>query len=123
MHRDPSFSFAETIARLEAEVCELRSLGGRRRERRLVVTAIVCMLVAIHMLLTCVAIKVQADRHVRETSKRLEGRTNDFILCARRVEALSSRADMKHLDRCPCGASPDSTEQPKPQEERGAPAQ
>lgn len=112
MHRDPSFSFAETIARLEAEVCELRSLGGKRRARRLVVTAIVCMLVAIHTVVTCVAIKVQADRHVRDASKRLEVRTGDFVMCAHRLEALTARADARRSDKCPCASSADSTDQP-----------
>lgn len=112
MHRDPSFSLAETIARLEAEVCELRSLGGKRRERRLVFTTVVCMLVAIHAVLGCVAIKVQADRFVRDASKRLEGRTSDLIVCAHRLDALTTGGETRRLDKCPCTGSEDQVEQP-----------
>jgi hypothetical protein len=93
MYRDASLSFEETIARLEAEVRELRALGGKQRERRLVVTAVVSMMIAIHAVIGCLATRVQADRLQRDAFKRLEGRTSDFISCVHRLEARSGEVD------------------------------
>jgi hypothetical protein len=93
MHRDPSFSMAETIQRLEAEVRELQSLGGKRRERRLVLTTVVSMIIATHAVIACVAIKVQADRSERDVTKRLGGRTNDLVTCAHMLDARTRQID------------------------------
>jgi hypothetical protein len=97
MHRDPSFSFGETIARLEAEVQQLRALGGKRRERRLVIATVVSMTIAIHSMIGCVATRVHADRLVRDASTRLNRRTSDFIACVHTLEARNKEADLLRL--------------------------
>jgi hypothetical protein len=95
---------AETIARLEAEVSELRALGGKRRERRLLVTTVVSMIIAIHALIGSVATKVQADRSVRDATKRLSGRTSDFMTCMHLLDARSTEVDAcrARMDGCSC---------------------
>jgi hypothetical protein len=93
MYRDPSSSLAETVARLEAELCELRALGGERRERRLVATTVVSMIIAIHAVIGCVATKVQADRLERNASKRLDGRASDLVSCVQLVSACTKEVD------------------------------
>ena len=93
MHRDPTATFSETIARLEAEICELRAIGTKRRQRRLVATTVISMVVAFHAVLGCVATKVRAERLARESSKRLEDRTGDLISCAQRLDALTRRTE------------------------------
>jgi hypothetical protein len=92
MHRDPSLTFSETIARLETEICELRALGGKRRERRLVAAAVLSMIVAFHAVLACVVMKVRVDRLAGDTSKRLEQRTGELVSCVHRLDALSRPA-------------------------------
>jgi hypothetical protein len=101
MYRDPSLSLAETVARLEAELCELRALGGERRERRLVATTVVSMIIAIHAVIGCVATKVQADRLERNASRRLDGRASDLVSCVHLVSACSREVD---ACRTSCGA-------------------
>jgi hypothetical protein len=104
MYRDPSLSFAETIARLEAEVRALRALGGKRRERRLVVTTVISLCVAIHSVMGCVAAKVQADQLGHEAHRRLEARAIDLVTCAQRLEASTEEADSCRAvrQRCSC---------------------
>ncbi|MBV9945293.1 MAG: hypothetical protein JOZ69_00405 [Myxococcales bacterium] len=108
MYRDESLSLEETIARLEAEVCELRALGSKQRERRLVVTAVVGLMIAIHAVIACVATKVQADRANRDLSKRLVDRTNDLVSCVQRFEERSRKVDAcrAQLQACDCAGSP-----------------
>jgi hypothetical protein len=93
MYRDPSSSLAETIARLEAEVLELRALGGKRRERRLVAATVVSMIIAIHAVIGCVATKVQADRLERNASRRLDERASDVASCVRMVNACTKEVE------------------------------
>jgi hypothetical protein len=99
MYRDKSASLEQRIAELEAEVFELRALGGKRRQRRLVLTAVVSMIIATHAAIGCVATKVQADRLQRDAARRLEGRISDLTTCAR---ALSER--IRQVDTCRNGA-------------------
>ncbi|HZU85549.1 MAG TPA: hypothetical protein VE987_21615 [Polyangiaceae bacterium] len=106
MYRDASLSLEETIARLEAEVRELRALGGKQRERRLVVTAIVCMMIAIHAIIGCVATKVQADRFLHEASRQLGGRTSDLVACLHRLDARDSDLDACRSRVQDCAAAP-----------------
>jgi hypothetical protein len=102
MYRDASLSLEETIARLEAEVREMRALGGKRRERQLVVTAVVSMMIAIHAVIGCVATKVQADRLARDVSRRLETRTGDLVSCVRTVEARAQEVETCRSERDAC---------------------
>ena len=102
MHRDPSLTFSETIARLEAEISELRALGGKRRERRLVAMTVISMVIGVHAALACIAMKVQADRFARDASKRLEGRASDLALCMHRVDNLTRTVDTSRALPCPC---------------------
>jgi hypothetical protein len=53
MYRDPSSSMAQTIERLEAEIRDLRLLGGGKREQRLIVTTLLSVLVALAALIAC----------------------------------------------------------------------
>jgi hypothetical protein len=112
MYRDPSLSLAETIARLEAEVVELRALGGKRRERRLVMTTVISMVVAVHAVMACLATKVHADRLQRDALHRLNGRAGDLVSCvhaldARNREIEARRAAPGELCRCPGVADPE----------------
>ena len=100
MHRDPSLTFSETVARLEAEISELRALGGKRRERRLVAMTVISMVIGFHAVLGCIAMKVQADRFARDASKRLEGRSSDLALCAHRVDELTHAVDTSRALQC-----------------------
>jgi hypothetical protein len=108
MYRDASLSLEETIARLEAEVCELRALGGKQRERRLVVTAVVGLMIAIHAIIACVATKVQADRSNRDLSRRLETRSSELGLCIDGLESRERKVDGCHaqLEACACPGGP-----------------
>jgi hypothetical protein len=54
MYRDPSSSMAQTIERLEAEIRDLRLLGGGRREQRLIVMTLLSLLVAVFSVIACV---------------------------------------------------------------------
>ena len=112
MYRDPSLSLTETIARLEAEIVELRALGGKRRERRLVMTAVISMIVAVHAAIGCVATKVQADRLERDALHRLQGRGGDLVRCvhaldARNREIEARRAAAGDMCVCPGAAGPE----------------
>jgi hypothetical protein len=104
MYRDASFSFEEKIARLEAEISELRALGGKRRERRLVVAMVTSMIIAIHAAIGCVTTKVQADRLQRDAWKRLEGRTTALVTCAYALDARTKEVDASRarMDGCAC---------------------
>jgi hypothetical protein len=53
MYRDPSSSMAQTIERLEAEIRDLRLLGGGKREQRLIVATLLSLLVALSALIAC----------------------------------------------------------------------
>jgi hypothetical protein len=112
MYRDPSLSLTETIARLEAEVVELRALGGKRRERRLVITTVVSMIVAVHAAIGCVATKVQADRLQRDAVHRLNGRAGDLVSCVHALDARNREIEARrmlsgNLCRCPGTADPE----------------
>jgi hypothetical protein len=111
MYRDPSLSLSETIARLEAEVLELRALGGKRRERRLVIATVISMIVAVHAVIGCVATKVQAERFERDASHRLNGRADDLVRCVHALSARNREIEVRStvagdLCRCP-GSAPE----------------
>ncbi len=68
---------AQTIERLEAEIRDLRLLGGGRREQRLIVMTLLSMLVAVFSVIACVDarqhasfVESQARAHVDEPSQR-----------------------------------------------------
>jgi len=108
MYRDPSVSLTETIARLEAEVVELRALGGRRRERRLFTTAVISMIVAAHAVIGCVATRVQADHFQRDALHRLDGRGGDLTKCVHALDARNREIEARRvatLDTCLCPAA------------------
>ena len=108
MYRDPSLSLTETIARLEAEIVELRALGGKRRERRLVMTAVISMIVAVHAAIGCVATKVQADRLERDALHRLQGRGGDLVKCVHALDARNREIEARRAaagDMCLCPAA------------------
>jgi hypothetical protein len=95
MYRDASSFLEQRIAELEAEVLQLRALGGKRRQRRLVATAVVSMIIATHTAIACVATKIQADRLQRDAARRLDGRMSDLTTCTR---ALSER--IRQVEAC-----------------------
>jgi hypothetical protein len=108
MYRDPSLSLTQTIARLEAEVLELRALGGKRRERRLVIATVISMIVAVHAAIACVATRVQAERLERDAVQRLVGREGDLVRCAQALGARNREIEVRRsvggdLCRCPSG--------------------
>ena len=76
----------QTIARLEAEIRDLRSLGGRRREQRLVATTLLSVVFGIFALIACV------DARERETwiEQVRQDQTNQ---CAERLSACTSWAE------------------------------
>ncbi len=102
MYRDPAPSLEDTIARLEAEVRELKTLGTKRRERQLVLTAVVSMMIAVHAVIGCVVTRMQAERVVRDASKRLETRTRDFVSCIHAVDARGRDVDSCRDERNAC---------------------
>ena len=53
MYRDPSSSMAQTITRLESEVCDLRALGARRREHKLIVVSLLSVLFGVFAGVAC----------------------------------------------------------------------
>jgi hypothetical protein len=76
MYRDPSSSMAQTIERLEAEIRDLRLLGGGKREQRLIVTTLLSVLVALSALIACVDareraswVENQARTHFEESAR------------------------------------------------------
>jgi len=110
MYRDPSLSLTETISRLEAEVLELRALGGKRRERRLVTATIISMIVAVHAAIGCVATKVQAERLERDAVQRLQGRAGDLVRCVHALDARNREIEVRRAvvgDLCRCPSAPE----------------
>ena len=105
MYRDPSVSLTETIARLEAEVVELRALGGKRRERRLLMTAVISMIVAVHAVIGCIATRVQADRFQRDALHRLDGRGGDLVKCVRALDARNREIEARRVAAQSLGAA------------------
>ena len=76
MYRDPSSSMAQTIARLEAEIRDLRLLGGGKREQRLIITTLLSVLVALSALIACFDarqraswVENQARAHIEESAR------------------------------------------------------
>jgi hypothetical protein len=106
MYRDPSSSMEQTIARLEAEIRDLRALGGRRREQRLIATTLLSVVFGIFALIACV------DARERETwiEQLHEDQTNR---CAERLIECASWTEAA----CP-GESPS----PEPELERAMPS-
>jgi hypothetical protein len=94
MYRDPSSSMEQTIARLEAEIRDLRSLGGRRREQRLVATTLLSVVFGVFALLACV------DARERETWVE-QVHQDQTTRCAERLNACTSWAETS----CPLGGS------------------
>lgn len=105
MYRDAGLSLEDTIARLEAEIRELRAVGGKRRERKLVLTAVVSMMIAVHAVIGCVVTRVQAERVARDASRRLETRARDLVACIRTAEARGRDVDACRAERNACRES------------------
>ncbi|MDP9149017.1 MAG: hypothetical protein M3O36_03620 [Myxococcota bacterium] len=102
MYRDASPSLEDTIGRLEGELRELRALGGKRRERQLIVTAVVSMMIAVHAVIGCVVTRMQAERIARDASRRLEARTRDMMTCIHAVDARSREVDACRAEKNAC---------------------
>jgi hypothetical protein len=96
MYRDPSSSMEQTIARLEAEIRDLRSLGGRRREQRLIATTLLSVVFGIFALIACV------DARERETwiEQLHQDQTNR---CAERLIECTSWAESTCASVGPAG--------------------
>lgn len=79
---------AETIARLEAEIGDLRALGGRRREQRLIAMSLLCVLFAVVALIAC------ADARERRSFIERQARTraDQTNRCAEMLTACTSAA-------------------------------
>jgi hypothetical protein len=86
MYRDPSSSMEQTIARLEAEIRDLRALGGRRREQRLIVTTLLSVVFGLFALIAC----VDAREHETWIERLHQDETNR---CAERLTACASWAE------------------------------
>jgi hypothetical protein len=83
MYRDPSSSMEQTIERLEAEIRDLRALGGRRREQRLIVTTLLSVVFGLFSLIAC----VDAREHETWIERLHQDETNR---CAERLTACAS---------------------------------
>ena len=61
---------------------------------------VISMVIGVHAVLGCIAMKVQADRFARDASKRLEGRASDLVMCAHRLDALTHAVDTGKVVSC-----------------------
>ncbi|MDP9037199.1 MAG: hypothetical protein M3O50_20570 [Myxococcota bacterium] len=105
MYRAASPSLEDTIQRLEEEIVQLRALGGKRRERQLVATAVVSMMIAAHAVIGCLVTRMQAERMVGHASKRLEARARDVMTCIHVADARSREVDACRAEKNACTES------------------
>jgi hypothetical protein len=98
MYRGSQESLAETVARLEGEIAELRCLHTPARPREKTLWALTA-LSAILALLSCVALRSAHERA-------------EFL--QRRFDAAATRLDMKTQDLTACEQMMDRTPVPPP---------
>jgi hypothetical protein len=101
MYRDPSSSMEQTIARLEAEIRDLRALGGRRREQRLIVATLLSVVFGLFALIAC----VDAREHETWIERLQQDETNR---CTERLSACTSWAETACASPLPAAAADNS---------------
>jgi len=96
MYRDPSTSMEQTIARLEAEIRDLRCLGGRRREQRLIATTLLSVVFGVFSLIACI------DARERETWIE-QMHQDETTRCAERLLECTNWAESTCAAGAPAG--------------------
>ena len=70
----------------------------------------ICMIVAVHAVIGCVATRVQADRLQRDALHRLDGRGGDLVKCVHALDARNREIEARRAaarDSCLCSAAGD----------------
>ncbi|MGD0675396.1 MAG: hypothetical protein ABSC94_08260 [Polyangiaceae bacterium] len=87
----------ETIARLEAEIRDLRILDGGRREQRLIIVASLCALFGICALIACLDARAR-ETWIESQSRMQRDRTSR---CTERLSACTTTAEMGRAQESP----------------------